>query len=93
MNEATIYVLKKMCSYVDADYDKIDFQEHNWYYKYTWSTIDEENFIDWLTYEVQKNNDVRKGLTSLPYRPGKKMARKFADHFNFMFGWKVKNNE
>ena len=93
MNDSIIYVLKKMCSYVNVVYEDIDFKENDWYLKYQWTHEEELDFIEWLANEVRTNNEIRKGLTRLPYRPSKTRCKEFADHFNLMFGWKTKIEE
>lgn len=93
MSDSIIYVLKKMCSYVNVVFEDIDFNEDNWYWKYEWTKEQEQNFIEWLANEVKTNNGIRKEITTLPYRPSKTRCVAFANHFNLMFGWKTKIEE
>lgn len=93
MSESIIYVLKKMCSYVNVEYEDIDFTKNNWYWEYEWTKEEETDFIEWLTNEIKTNNNIRKELSTLPYRPSKKRCNTFANHFNMMFGWKTKIEE
>lgn len=92
MNSSIIYIFKKMCSYVNVNYEDIDFNENDWYFKYEWSEEQEKDFISWLSNEVRTNNIIRKELTSLQYKPSKKKSYSFAINFNLMFGWKTKEN-
>ena len=93
MSESMIYVLEKMCSYVNVKYEDINFNEDYWYVKYQWTKEQELDFIKWLANEVRTNNEVRKGITRLPYRPSKVRCNEFSNHFNLMFGWKTKTEE
>ncbi len=93
MSEELVYVLEKMCSYVNADYNDINFDEDDWYFKYEWTKEQETNFINWLTDEIRINNKIRKEISKLRYRPSKKRATLFANYFNMMFGWKTKIEE
>jgi len=92
-NESLIYVLKKMCSYVNVKYEDIDFKKDNWYWEYEWTQEQEQDFIEWLSNEIKTNNKIRKDMSSLSYRPSKKRSNTFATHFNMMFGWKTKQKE
>jgi len=82
-----------MCSYVNVEYDDIDFNEDNWYWLYEWTQEEERDFIEWLSNEVKTNNTVRKEISCLPYRPSKSKSKLYAEHFNMMFGWKTKIEE
>ena len=93
MTDSFKYVLKKMCSYVNVEYDDIDYKKDNWYWEYEWTREEELDFIEWLANEVKTNNSIRKELSTLPYRPSKKRVKLFAEHFNMMFGWKTKTKE
>ncbi len=93
MSEELVYVLEKMCSYVNVDYNDINFDENDWYLEYEWTKEQETNFINWLTNEIRINNKIRKGISKLKYRPSKKRATLFANYFNMMFGWKTKIEE
>jgi hypothetical protein len=93
MSDSIIYVLKKMCLYVNVVFEEINFEEDNWYWKYEWTKEEEQDFIEWLANEIKSNNEIRKGLTRLPYRPSKARCSAFANHFNMMFGWKTKTKE
>ena len=93
MTESLKFILEKMCSYVDVNFEDIDYTEDNWYWEYEWTQEDEADFIEWLANEIKTNNKVRKEVSNLPYRPSMKKASAFASHFNMMFGWKTKLKE
>ena len=84
------HVLKKMCEYVGADFDKIDIKEEGWYEKYEWSEEQEDGFIEWLANEIRTNNKIRKGITTLSYRPTRAKAEAYASWFVAFCGWKTK---
>ena len=83
-------VLVKMCSYVDVCFDDIDFKKDGWYSEHTWTEEQEKDFCNWLENEISTNNEVRKGITTLPYRPSKKRIKQAVMWFNLMWGWKTK---
>lgn len=85
-------ILKEMCKYVNADFDKIDFKEDNWYYKYWWSEKKEEEFKDWLVNYMYNNSKARKELMTIPTK-NKKHCQQFANGFILNYGWKTKTFE
>jgi len=90
MNESMKYVLEKMCTYVGANYEDIDFQKNNWYWDYSWTQEQEENFCDWLINKIINNAKIRKEITTLHSKPSKKRAKETVMWFNLMWGWKTK---
>lgn len=34
-----------MCNRVNANYDDIDFKQHDWYYAYSWTKEEEKNLL------------------------------------------------
>lgn len=90
MKESLKTILEKMCSYVNADYESIDFKEPQWFWKYEWTKDQEDDFTEWLAELIRTDNTTRKELTTLHYRPSKKLCRKFAHGFSQNFGWRLK---
>ena len=90
MNPSQIFVFEKMCSYIPVNIKDINFSKHDWYNEYCWDKDEEEDFRDWLINEVRVNNKLRKELSNLPYRPKYDLARKFANEFIFMWGWRTR---
>lgn len=90
MNDTMKLVLIKMCTYVGVKYEDIDFKKENWYMEHTWTAEQEKDFCDWLINEIRTNNEIRKGITNLPYKPSKKRAKSAVMWFNLMWGWKTK---
>lgn len=80
---------KKMCEKINVDPDTINPKEQFWFWKHTWTQKEENEFVDWLAAEIYKNNDFRRALTKLYYRPNKKLRIKAAQEFTNNFGWKI----
>ena len=80
-----------MCSYVNADFDKINFndQENKFFLQYTWTQEQETDFIKWMIDYLRHNKDARKELMQWP---STKMGilRKIANEFVFNYGWITK---
>jgi len=85
------FVLKEMCNRVNANYNNINFTEENWFLKHTWTSKEQDDFINWLTQQIISNKEVRK-LFNLPSHPRKKIAEAAAKWFVFQYGWKVNDN-
>jgi hypothetical protein len=83
---------KKICEYVNADYDKIDFYNDCWYDKYKWSNKDEIDCENWLFNLIINDVDLKKLLFNKK-RITKKDVKKFVEHFVFDYGWKSSDNE
>ena len=89
MNQYLEIILKEMCNRVNADYDKIDFKSENWYIQYSWTEIEEDDFIDWLSKFLKKNKKACKALmSSRSYT--KKIIKQAAEEFIWNYGWKIK---
>lgn len=85
-----------MCSRVGAEYDKINFQEENWYSKYQWTQEVEEEFKIWLSEHIYNLPMKRlRLLTDFPYiiRKRKKQSKKFANEIVNIYGWKTIENK
>jgi hypothetical protein len=82
-------VIKKMCTYVDVKFEDVDFKKENWYMEHSWTAEQEKKFCNWLVNEIKTNNDIRKELTTLSYRPTKKRVEEAVMWFNLMWGWKT----
>ena len=69
-------ILKKMCSYVGADFNEIDFKSDYWYLKHQWTEEQENDFIHWLTEHHKKKHPPKKAL-------------QLANEFVFNYGWRT----
>ena len=83
-------ILKKMCSYVNADYNKIDFKKPNWFLEYSWTLEQEYLFRKWLIRYLKRNKRARYSLMNVPTKD-KFVLTKFVKEFVFNYGWKYKN--
>lgn len=90
MNVGLKYVFEKMCTYVNVNIEDIDFQDNNWYENYEWTENQQKDFTQWLAYQFRNNNNVRKDVTKLSYRPSKIRAESTANWFILYCGWKLK---
>lgn len=87
-----IIILKEMCKKVGADYDKVDFAEENWYHKFQWTEVEQNEFRDWLADYFYQNREARVELLTRTSK-NKKFCRGAASMFVFNYGWKWKKEE
>lgn len=80
------FVLKEMCSRVNADYNTINFKEDQWYWKYEWTIEEENDFKDWLTNLLKKDKKVRKVIMAFP---SLKDYKGTANMFVMNYGWRT----
>jgi len=83
--------LRKMCNMVGADPDKIDFKSHNWFWQYTWTKEQEQEFIQWFADYLYNNTKARQELLHAN-RKNKKYCRKAAEQFVWNYGWKERQS-
>ena len=89
MNEYLIIILKEMCNRVNANYDEIDFNSDRWYLLYSWTELEEDDFIDWMIKFFQKNKKATKVLFKYNTYT-KKVFKQAAEEFVWNYGWKIK---
>jgi len=82
-------VMNKMCNYVGANPNKIDFLSPYWYEKYSWKEEDQEDFTRWLTNYFYKRKEARSELLRTCNKT-KKVMNKAANEFVLKYGWKLK---
>jgi len=82
-------VLKKMCEFVGADFNEINFSDDFWYEKFFWTYNEENHFKEWLYKYLKNNNLARKELMKIPSK-NSDLIKKFIDDFVFEYGWKYK---
>lgn len=73
-------ILKKMCEWVNADPDSVDWEDREWFLQHTWTAEQEQKFIDWVADFLIKHRYTRLG---------KKFARSQASMFVANYGWKT----
>ena len=82
----TNIILNTMCLYVGCNYNDIDMQEDNWYFKYTWDEQTENEFRDWLISYIYGIKDAQRELYGFSYMK-KTDCEKAADTFLLSYGW------
>ena len=82
-------ILKKMCSMVGADFDKIDFKRPNWYEDWSWTEKKQEQFMDWLEDYLMKNKEARQELLEFS-RANRRMVKRAIQWFILDYGWRTK---
>ena len=78
-------VLRRLCEYVNASYDEIDFTEEDWYLKYRWSVEDETRFKQELLKDIVKNKEDYKDFIDVS--ASKQKLEKAIDSFILCYGW------
>lgn len=79
-------ILTKMCEWVDADVNTLDFSEQEWYHKYTWADEQQNEFKAWMINYLKTNKEARYELMAFP-NTDKKRIEKLVDEFIFNYGW------
>jgi len=80
-------ILKEMCKRVGVKYDNIDFAKSNWFLKYEWTQKEQDEFCNWLTNYLQKNEKARDSIMRIP---AKKLSEDASRYFIYQYGWKLK---
>jgi len=76
-------IFKKLCSYVNANYDEIDFSS-DWYEEHEWTNDNEIDFEKWLTVYFNNNKEARKA-----FNVSANNISDVVERFVFDFGWKI----
>ena len=90
-----VKVLKKMCSMVGANFEKINFKKEGWFRSYSWSEDKENKFKEWMIDYLKENKEARNSLMERPTST-KRSLEKVVDEFLFNYGWindKIKNEK
>ena len=83
------FILREMCSRVDADPEKIDFKDDRWYMDHEWTPESEGEFGEWMAEYLRTNVKARREIMEFPSFKAKKHCRKAAAWFIFNYGWKT----
>lgn len=75
-----------MCLYAGVNYNDVDVQEDNWYFKHTWDEQTEKEFKDWLINYIHKIKDAQFELYQTRYMK-KPDCERAADIFLLSYGW------
>ena len=84
-------IMREMCRRVGADPEEINFKEPYWFHKYTWTSKEEEDFINWLTDRLAQNKEWREELLEIPTK-NRKLLKQAARMFALNYGWKIEPN-
>jgi len=82
-------VLRKMCEAVGAVYEDINFEQPNWFWSYSWTQAQENEFKEWLKDQIKQDRKV-KGLFKPFSVRNKAVTEKTVDFFVSNYGWKLK---
>lgn len=85
-------VLKKMCNIVGTNYKDIDFKEHGWFLKYSWTTEQANEFSMWLEDYLYKNPKARKELLERPIK-NKEVIKQAVSWFMLDYSWRLKEKK
>lgn len=75
---------------VSVDPNTIDFSKPEWYYTHSWTTWQEQKYIEWMAQYLYNNTGARKELMRFPFKR-KELCHKVAAWFTAMHLWVVKD--
>jgi len=82
-------ILTEMCRRVDANYEDINFNKDKWYNDYSWSRVEQDKFLEWLSRHLLSMGP-RRELCKYPSLVRSKKDRdKFAEQFASQFCWQL----
>lgn len=81
-------VLKEMFKRVKEKYTKTYTASPEWFRKRTWTSKQQEDFIEWLTNYLYSNANARRAIMRYPSK-NKKACNQTAIAFIFQYGWMV----
>ena len=79
-------ILKEMFQRVGAEYAWPE--GGNWFMEHSWTEEEQASFEVWLTDYMMNNPEARRTLSTWTTK-NKRMMKKFAKDFTFMWGWKL----
>lgn len=81
-------ILKKMSSMVGLKYDPDFFREEEYYLKKSWTSEQQEQFIDWLSEQLKTDKQIKRLFGFNPSQYLSKTKReKIALYFTGIYGW------
>ena len=87
-NKYLAFILQEMCNRVDANSEKMDFNE-DWYTKHSWTTTEELDFEKWLATYLYNNKHARNEVSDRFLPKTKRECKIFAKSFVNIYGWKT----
>lgn len=79
-------LIKKMCSFIGVDFEKIDFNNNRWYQTHKWTIAKERRFEKEIVDYLHKRKRAREKLMRFP-SANKRTLKEFAKEFTFQWGW------
>jgi len=79
-------ILRKMCGFVGADFETINFKEKEWYLKYQWTAEQENEFKKWLYGYLKNHKKAQMELFETTLPP--KLLKKEVELFILSYGWR-----
>jgi hypothetical protein len=85
------YILRGMLDSVNSEESIYDIKPwtKNWFMKYSWTTLQQEDFSDWLKEYLYNNTRARQEFLRTNVRTKQYISRAVSE-FVFLYGWKVK---
>ncbi len=88
-NKTLETLLTEMCKRVNVDPDDIDFNEHRWFMKHTWTEEEQDEFKRWMNEYLTKNKKAVDEIAAFPnlVKHNKRELIKLINWFILDFGW------
>ena len=87
-------IMEEMCRRVGAKWEDVDPTEKDWYKKHSWTSEEQEDFIEWMVDYLYKSCPARKEVLTVNgcYKVPKKRIRKAIIWFVLDYGWTIKGD-
>lgn len=84
-------ILKKMCEFVEVDFDSVDFSKQDWADSHEWSYEKEKEFQEWLYEYFVANKDCVLAISD--FRANQEISTKelkqLVLEFTVLYGWAI----
>lgn len=78
--------LTEACKRVGASPNNIDFNKAGWYRDYTWTKVEANDYVEWMTDYLYNNTEARKELMTITSKH-KGRCKSTAEFFSNMYLW------
>jgi hypothetical protein len=85
-------ILNTMCLFAGVNYNDIDMQEDNWFFKHTWSEETEKEFKHWMVNYLHKIKPAQREVCDSSYMK-KADCERAVDMFLLNYSWCSKQPE
>lgn len=91
MNKSLEKVLKKMFKLVKAPFPKDEsyFKKEGWFYNYSVTEKQRDNFIKWMIAYLEKNRQARLDIFDMRWKD-KRRIKRGVEEFCFNYFWRIK---